>query len=82
MAVLNVNVDFLIIIGETQEVYGLPLYLIDIFNDAEQTIEIDASHADGVLFLFIIEFLNTSVREGDILSFPEYPSIRSYIGKL
>lgn len=70
-------------LGETQEVYGLPLYLIDIFNDVEQTKEIDASHADGVLFLFIliIEFLNTSVREGDILSFPEYPSIRSYIGK-
>ncbi|WP_141994981.1 hypothetical protein [Bacillus sp. B4EP4a] len=72
MAVLNVNVDFFIIIGETQEVYGLPLYLFDIFNNAEQTKEKDASHAGGVLFLFIliIEFLNTSVREGDILSFP------------
>ncbi|MFJ7685725.1 hypothetical protein [Peribacillus butanolivorans] len=46
MAVLNVNADFLIIIGETQEVYGFPLYLIDIFNNAEQTIEKDASHAD------------------------------------
>lgn len=83
MAMLNVNVDFLIIIGETQEVYGLPLYLIDIFNNAEQTKEKDTSHEDGVLFLFIliIEFLNTSVREGAILSFPEYPSIQSYIRK-
>ncbi|WP_179891030.1 hypothetical protein [Bacillus sp. AFS017274] len=52
MAVLNVNVDFFIIIGETQEVYGLPLYLFDIFNNAEQTKEKDASHAGGVLLLY------------------------------